>query len=61
VIASLNHPNFCTLFDVGPNYLVVESIDGPTLTDRDPERSARPQKKLTCVSTLSADRRTRGM
>lgn len=34
VIAWLNHPNFCTLFDVGPNYLVMESIDGPTLTDR---------------------------
>jgi hypothetical protein len=34
LIASLNHPNFRTLFDVGPNYLVMESIDGPTLTDR---------------------------
>src|SRR5579862_5782864 len=34
VIASLNHPNICTLFDVGPNYLVMELIDGPTLGDR---------------------------
>ena len=34
VIASLNHPNICTLFDVGPNYLVMELIDGPTLADR---------------------------
>src|SRR5579872_7558362 len=33
-IASLNHPNICTLFDVGPNYLVMELIDGPTLADR---------------------------
>jgi Tol biopolymer transport system component len=34
VIASLNHPNICTLFDVGPNYLVMEMIDGPTLAER---------------------------
>ena len=28
VIASLNHPNICQLFDVGPNYLVMELIEG---------------------------------
>src|SRR5215467_3191953 len=28
VIASLNHPNICTLFDVGPNYLVMEYVEG---------------------------------
>ena len=33
-IASLNHPNVCTLYDVGPNYLVMELIEGPTLTER---------------------------
>jgi serine/threonine-protein kinase len=33
-VAALNHPNICTLFDVGPNYLVMELIDGPTLADR---------------------------
>jgi serine/threonine protein kinase len=33
-IAALNHPNICTLFDVGPNYLVMELIDGATLADR---------------------------
>jgi serine/threonine protein kinase len=33
-IASLNHPNICTLYDVGPNYLVMELVEGPTLTDR---------------------------
>jgi eukaryotic-like serine/threonine-protein kinase len=27
-IAALNHPNICTLFDVGPNYLVMELVDG---------------------------------
>jgi serine/threonine protein kinase len=33
-IAALNHPNICTLFDVGPNYLVMELIEGPTLAER---------------------------
>jgi Tol biopolymer transport system component len=27
-IASLNHPNICQLYDVGPDYLVMELIDG---------------------------------
>jgi serine/threonine protein kinase len=34
VIASLNHPNICQLYDVGPNYLVMELVKGPTLADR---------------------------
>src|ERR1700756_1160486 len=33
-IASLNHPNICTLHDVGPNYLVMELVEGPTLRER---------------------------
>ena len=33
-IAALNHPNICTLHDIGPNYLVMELVDGPTLSDR---------------------------
>jgi serine/threonine protein kinase len=27
-IAALNHPNICTLYDVGLDYLVIEYIDG---------------------------------
>jgi serine/threonine protein kinase/Tfp pilus assembly protein PilF len=30
-ISSLNHPNICTLYDVGPNYLVTELVEGETL------------------------------
>jgi len=33
-IATLNHPNICTLYDVGPNYLVMELVEGETLADR---------------------------
>lgn len=30
-VAALNHPNICQIYDVGPNYLVMELIEGPTL------------------------------
>jgi serine/threonine protein kinase len=30
-ISSLNHPNICTLHDVGPNYLVMELVEGETI------------------------------
>jgi len=33
-VAALNHPNICTLYDVGPNYLVMELVEGPTLAGR---------------------------
>jgi serine/threonine protein kinase/Tol biopolymer transport system component len=33
-VASMNHPNISQLYDVGPNYLVMELVDGPTLADR---------------------------
>ena len=29
-IAALNHPNICTLYDVGPNYLVMPAKTGRT-------------------------------
>ena len=32
-IAALNHPNVCQVYDVGPNYLVMELVDGPTLAE----------------------------
>src|SRR5689334_6983046 len=31
MVAALNHPHICTLHDVGPNYLVMEYIDGAIL------------------------------
>jgi len=34
VIASLNHPHICQIYDVGPNYLVMEIVEGQTLADR---------------------------
>src|SRR5215467_5689235 len=33
-VAALNHANICTVHDVGPNYYVMELVEGPTLADR---------------------------
>src|SRR5690242_9175231 len=33
-IAALNHPNICHLYDVGPDYLVMELVEGPTLAEK---------------------------
>ena len=33
-VAALNHPHICQLYDVGPNYLVMELVDGVTLAER---------------------------
>ena len=33
-IAVISHPNVCTLYDVGPNYLVMELVEGETLAAR---------------------------
>jgi serine/threonine protein kinase len=33
-VAALNHPNICTLYDIGPDYLVMELVEGPTVADR---------------------------
>ena len=31
IVASLNHPHICTLYDIGPNYLVMELLEGRPL------------------------------
>src|SRR5947209_8104348 len=45
-IAALNHQNICTLYDVGPDYLVMEYIDGFTLADRMLQEALSPQEAL---------------
>ncbi len=34
LVAALNHPNICHIYDVGPNFLVMELVEGPTLAER---------------------------
>ena len=48
-IASLNHVNICTLFDVGPNYLVMELVEGPTLAERI-KQSAIPLEEARAIA-----------
>jgi Tol biopolymer transport system component/predicted Ser/Thr protein kinase len=40
VIASLNHPNICQLYDVGPNFLVMELVEGENLSGPLPVETA---------------------
>jgi serine/threonine protein kinase len=42
-ISTLNHPNICTLYDVGPNYLVMELVEGVTLSEAIHGVSAAPR------------------
>jgi len=37
-IAALNHPNICQLYDVGPNYLVMEFVEGSAVVPVDSAR-----------------------
>ncbi|HSH00175.1 MAG TPA: serine/threonine-protein kinase, partial [candidate division Zixibacteria bacterium] len=58
VIASLNHPNICTLFDIGTHdgsdYLVMEYIEGESLDARI-TRGAMPPEELLRVAIQIAD------
>src|SRR5262249_31548922 len=53
-VAALNHPNICTLHDVGPNYLVMELVEGPTLAERIQEGPI-PQEEALRISHQIAD------
>ena len=52
-IAALNHPNICTIHDVGPNYLVMEYVDGVPLKGPLPEDAAL-EFALQIVAALDA-------
>src|SRR5678815_2625519 len=52
-IASLNHPNICQLYDVGPNYLVMELVLGPTLADRIDQRGLPLQECLPIARQIA--------
>src|SRR5437764_12965725 len=54
LIASLNHPNICQLYDVGPNYLVMELLRGPTLADRIKQGALSLDEALAIARQLAA-------
>ena len=39
-IAALNHPHLCQIYDVGPNYIVMEFIEGSPLRGAIPTKQA---------------------
>src|SRR5213593_3746661 len=53
-VAALNHPNICSLHDVGPNYLVMELVEGPTLAERIKE-GALPLEEALSLARQIAD------
>jgi serine/threonine protein kinase len=53
-ISALNHPNICTLYDVGPNYLVMEWVEGDTLT-KILEQGPLPLDKVQAYGVQIAD------
>jgi tetratricopeptide (TPR) repeat protein len=53
-ISSLNHPHICTLYDVGPNYLVMELVEGETIAAR-LKRGPLPLKTALLFASQIAD------
>jgi Tol biopolymer transport system component/predicted Ser/Thr protein kinase len=53
VVASLNHPNICHLYDVGPNYLVMELVEGPTLAERIAKGPIPPEEALKIAAQIA--------
>jgi serine/threonine protein kinase len=52
-VAALNHPNICHLYDVGPNYLVMELVEGPTLAERIKQGPIPPEEALAIAKQIA--------
>src|SRR6516162_8087078 len=55
-VAALNHPHICTLHDVGPNYLVMEYIEGQPLKGPMPLGQALQYAAQICDALDAAHR-----
>ena len=53
-IAALNHPNVCTLYHIGPNYLVMEYIEGATLAERIKESPVSLEEALGIARQIAS-------
>ena len=56
-IAALNHPNICTIHDVGPNYLVMEYVAGEPLRGPLPEAAALHRASQIAAALEAAHKR----
>jgi Tol biopolymer transport system component/predicted Ser/Thr protein kinase len=53
-ISALNHPHICTLYDVGPNYLVMELVEGESLAQRLDKGPMPVNEVLRCGEQIAA-------
>ncbi|HMD32938.1 MAG TPA: protein kinase, partial [Candidatus Acidoferrales bacterium] len=52
-IAALNHPNICQIYDVGPNYLVMEYVDGAPIVSRDRPQALPPAEAVRIATQIA--------
>jgi eukaryotic-like serine/threonine-protein kinase len=53
-IAALNHPNICQIYDIGPNYLVMECIDGEPIVSADTPHALPPAEALRLATQIAS-------
>src|SRR6266849_6678137 len=53
-IAALNHPNICQIYDVGPNYLVMELVHGGPITSPDRPHSLAAGEAVRLAVQIAA-------
>ena len=53
-VAALNHPNICQVYDVAPNYLVMELVEGATMAERI-KGGALPLKEALAIARQIGD------
>src|ERR1700691_4630687 len=53
-IAALNHPNICQIYDTGPNYLIMELIEGAPIVSSDQPRALPPEEALRLGTQIAA-------
>jgi eukaryotic-like serine/threonine-protein kinase len=53
-IAALNHPNICQIYDVGPDFLIMEYIDGRPIVDSEQPQALQPDEALQLARQIAA-------
>jgi serine/threonine protein kinase/Tfp pilus assembly protein PilF len=53
-IAALNHPNICQIYDIGPNYLVMELVEGAPIVSSEQPQALPPAAALLLGTQMAA-------